>query len=336
MSHITLQPASWRWKALDTPSDPRADLALSSWTPCSQFPTEIHLEHLRAGLIPHPYKGRNEHEIQWISEKSWLFSAVVEVQPGELEGRKAAELVFEGLDTFVTVWWNGEVVLEGSNHFMKYKVTLGRASRGGGGAKPSRQIPLDVAKIKAKNELLLLFKPPWPVAKALEAEHGKASLKLHPFPTGPLTPRTQLVGGSCNLGDPARLYIRKAQYHARWDWGPEIMCMGPDRPVHLHMYKRRLGEVWTKAIVSEHLQSSLEVDIGAIGGEATVRCSLRSMEGETVREETVQPGKACVKWDLADKVDLWWPNGQGPATRYRVDAELLSEVSSAYPALYMR
>ncbi len=120
MSHITLQPTSWRWNSLS--SDPLSDLSLSSWQPCSQFPTEIHLEHLRAGLIPHPYKGRHEHDVQWISEKDWLFAANVDVSGEQLKGMVNAEIEFEGLDTFVTVWWNGKVILEGNNHFMNYKV----------------------------------------------------------------------------------------------------------------------------------------------------------------------------------------------------------------------
>jgi beta-mannosidase len=119
MSHITLKPTSWRWKCLS--SDPLSELSQSdSWQPCSQFPTEIHLEHMRAGLIPHPYKGRNEHQVQWISEKDWLFAADVNVN--EVKELTNVEIEFEGLDTFVTVYWNGMVILEGNNHFMKYKV----------------------------------------------------------------------------------------------------------------------------------------------------------------------------------------------------------------------
>lgn len=75
---------------------------------------------MRAGLIPHPYKGRNEHQVQWISEKDWLFAADVDVN--EVKKLTNVEIEFEGLDTFVTVYWNGMVILEGNNHFMKYKV----------------------------------------------------------------------------------------------------------------------------------------------------------------------------------------------------------------------
>jgi beta-mannosidase len=126
MSHATITPTAWRWSGIDlnnTP-DPVSTLSLSSgWLPCSQFPTEIHLEHLRANLIPHPYKGRNEHDVQWISERDWLFAADVEVDQAKLNDAKLADLEFQGLDTFVTVWWNGKIILKGDNHFMTYKVS---------------------------------------------------------------------------------------------------------------------------------------------------------------------------------------------------------------------
>ena len=52
-----------------------------------------------------------------------------------------------------------------------------------------------------KNTLLLHFKSALVEAHALEAKYGRVR------------------AGSCNLGDPSRVYVRKAQFGWRWDWG---------------------------------------------------------------------------------------------------------------------
>jgi len=62
------------------------------------------------------------------------------------------------------------------------------------------QIVVDKAHLKSSNTLLLHFKSAKLYAKALEEKYGRVR------------------AGSSNLGDPSRVYVRKAQYHWRWDW----------------------------------------------------------------------------------------------------------------------
>ena len=73
--------------------------------------------------------------------------------------------------------------------------------------------------------------------------------------------------------------IRKSQYHFRWDWGPELQCMGPDRPIHLHLYSSRIKDVQTCARVDEQLKKSLKVEIETEGREKAVRVELSSLDG---------------------------------------------------------
>lgn len=128
MEHLAIKPVNWEYRLhadsrpqLDEFLDSDSQSALLEWTPCSQFPTEIHLELMRAGIIPHPYKKRNEHQVQWVGKQSWEFRANIEV-PTQAAGRQIAELEFEGLDTFVTVYLNGKEILTGDNHFLSHKV----------------------------------------------------------------------------------------------------------------------------------------------------------------------------------------------------------------------
>lgn len=129
MDHLAIRPVNWEYRLhadshpqLDETLDVKMQSALYDWKRCSQFPTEIHLELIRAGIIPHPYKKRNEHQVQWVGKQSWEFRASIEVPPTRSAGRQIAELEFEGLDTFVAAYLNGKEVLAGSNHFLPYKV----------------------------------------------------------------------------------------------------------------------------------------------------------------------------------------------------------------------
>ena len=121
--------------------------------------------------------------------------------------------------------------------------------------------------------------------------------------------------------------IRKSQYHFRWDWGPELLCMGPDRAVHLRMWKSRLKEVRTIAKVDEALRTVLRVKMDVEGGKGCSRRVVVCGEDEKVVKEW-QTGEDVVEEDLSGKVELWWPVGQGRQTRYTVKVELLDDVSS--------
>ncbi|CAM1510746.1 Fc.00g082590.m01.CDS01 [Cosmosporella sp. VM-42] len=70
----------------------------------------IHLDLLAAKLIPDPFIGRNEEELQWIHSKIWVYTTKFEASPvGENE---RVDLVLEGLDTFAIVKFNGNQILK--------------------------------------------------------------------------------------------------------------------------------------------------------------------------------------------------------------------------------
>lgn len=77
--HTVTLDSSWSWKQrnesvtsvhdeLDAPSiasseDTKTEVT-AAWRPAQTYPTEIHVELLKADLIPDPYIGFNEHAIQ--------------------------------------------------------------------------------------------------------------------------------------------------------------------------------------------------------------------------------------------------------------------------------
>jgi beta-mannosidase len=123
-SHIRVEPVGWQYKQREADERPLSEeMVCPGWSACSQFPTEIHLELMKAKKIPHPYKGRNEHDVQWVSKQHWLFRSEIHVSASDLQSRNHVELEFEGLDTFATVYLNGDQILESDNHFLPHHVS---------------------------------------------------------------------------------------------------------------------------------------------------------------------------------------------------------------------
>ena len=122
----------------------------------------------------------------------------------ELESGERADLCFDGLDTFAKVWLNGELILESENMFVPRRVAAAAKLREG------------------SNELRILFSSALLRGQGIEAELGKRHLWN---------------------GDSSRLYVRKAQYHYGWDWGPVLMTAGLWRGVRLEVYRSRIDDL---------------------------------------------------------------------------------------------
>lgn len=59
--------------------------------------------------------------MQWIGEKDWLYKCCFELNESELSINKNAELVFEGLDTFATVYLNDRKIFSSDNMFISHR-----------------------------------------------------------------------------------------------------------------------------------------------------------------------------------------------------------------------
>ena len=103
---------NWEWKAKShqTPDLVALSEDTSEWSPTS-VPTEIFKDLLEAGRIPDHRFDLNEREVQWVGETDWLYRTKFQFDRPLQKDEKAA-LVFEGLDTFATVYLNGKLILE--------------------------------------------------------------------------------------------------------------------------------------------------------------------------------------------------------------------------------
>ena len=105
-------------------------------------------------------------------------------------------IVFEGLDTFATIWVNGVEVGTTSNMFLEHRIDIGA-----------------VLRAAPENEVIVRFAPP-------ASRVADKQMETWPIIADPIT-------------ESKRNFIRKAQFGWGWDWGPRLPTVGIWRPVRI-------------------------------------------------------------------------------------------------------
>lgn len=157
----------------------QADSETSKFLPVAQFPTNVHLDLVANNIIPDPFIGKNENDVQWIGEATWLYKTTFSspnVTTASGSGVKTV-LAFDGLDTYATVVLNGHEILKTESMFIPARVDVTAHLNNG-----------------AENQLEILFESAYLKGWELVEKH----------------PHHQW---GCWNGDNSRLAVRKAQYH---------------------------------------------------------------------------------------------------------------------------
>lgn len=262
--------------------------------------------------IPDPYVDLNERAVQWVGEKNWVYRVSFPTPSQSPKAPYTTDLVFEGLDTFATVFLNGTEILKTDNMFVTYRANVTKYLK----------------EASQDNLLEIVFDSALIRGRELVEEHGHE----HNF----LVRQTEA----------GRLPTRKAQYNWGWDWGPILMTAGPWKPVFLEQYEARVADVWIQNEVSPSLAECsgtifAEVD-GELGSDDKILLSL-SKDGKSVYEQEISvgsdSGKALEKPFKLSDPDLWYPLGYGPQARYRLNAKLVRggrDLSSLYKMIGFR
>jgi beta-mannosidase len=118
------------------------------WHP-ARVPGCVHLDLMAAGLIPDPFYRDNEVKVQWVENENWEYRKEFKI-PVQILNKPRVELVAQGLDTFATIFLNGQKIAETDNMFRSYRFD----------AKPFLKT--------GKNEILIRFDSPVQRAKVME------------------------------------------------------------------------------------------------------------------------------------------------------------------------
>lgn len=275
---------NWTFKACDE----------QDWLP-AKVPGCVHTDLLHNGLIPDPFYGTNEHDLQWIDKKDWEYEATFEVSD-ELLKASHLELVFDGLDTYADVYVNEKAVLSADNMFRSWRIEI-----------------KDII-VRGSNKIRIVFRSP------IQEDLPKLEKLGYALPAS--NDQSELGG----LGEKrVSIFARKAPYHYGWDWGPRFVTSGIWREARIETWSE--VEIRDIFIHQEHVTAS----VAQITAVVTVE-SDDSMDGTLVISAAGQEWESEVQLacgmntvELALEIKeprLWWCRGLGDPNLYEFHAEL--------------
>lgn len=251
--------------------------------------------------IPDPFVDLNERAVQWIGEKNWVYRLEF-VAPTTYNATTVSELLFEGLDTFATVFFNGHQIIKTENMFVSYRANVSQYVKPG-----------------ENNRLEILFDSALLRGRELVKEHSHE----HEF--------------FVRQTEAGRVPVRKAQYNWGWDWGPILMTAGPWKPVFFEQYTTRLSDVWAQNTVSQDLKTCTGTIFAKVAGNISsddkVQMSLELNNTIVLQGDAqVENGTAKLPFTL-ENPKLWYPLHYGPQTRYTLTARVVGSGGKALNAL---
>ncbi|QLG48099.1 beta-mannosidase [Natrinema halophilum] len=260
----------------------------------ASVPGGVYTDLRNADEIPDPYDADNELDLQWIGESDWVYRRSVILDDAFLD-EDCIRLQCAGLDTVATIRINGEIVGEVANMHRKYEFDVSDALMPG------------------KNQVEITFHSP--------VKYSTRYSESHDYPVPTLRyPNDQ----------PGRNFIRKAQCHYGWDWGPCLPTVGIWRDIELLAYSEARIE-YTKTR-QDHRSDGVGLDV-TVGIDAPTDGKLvlaAEVADVTVREViSVAEGdnEVTVRLDVFDP-DLWWPNGYGDQPLYDLTVIVDTETES--------
>jgi beta-mannosidase len=260
-------------------------------TATMQVPGDVHSALIAAGLIPDPYAGRNERDVQWVAEKDWAIERTFDVVPEMLES--AWYLDIGSIDTVASVYVNGVLVLQTDNCFRRYRPDVTETLRAG------------------ENAVKVVIHSSIAAGAARQAEQPF----FIPWSTG-------------NCPIPNGNMLRKPQCHFGWDWNIALAPLGIYGEFSLRRLEiARVEHVTTRQFhhgdgsVDLYVTATFHADEPGILpvhfalGEERVRLDIGIGAGETQLTHMFR----------LERPSLWWPAGHGEQAIYVVRVETPAE-----------
>jgi beta-mannosidase len=245
----------------------------------------IHTDLRRHELIPDPFWGSNELELQWIEERNWKYRCEFRVDD-ELLAHEHLDLVAEGLDTFATLRLNGREIGRTDNMFQAHRFAVKDLVRTGG--------------------------------NLLEIEFGSPMTEIRRRMTPDHLPEWNDPVGGCST-------VRKEQCSFGWDWGPRFATCGVYRPIRLEGWTAarfdyvRIRQVHRDGVVDLDLTAALAGRAEVRGTVLMDGETVAEFEADGGR-----PALRKLRTRIR-KPRLWWPNGHGDQPLYTVKLELVRD-----------
>lgn len=262
-------------------------------------PGTVHTDLMANGMIPDPFIGENEREVQWVDKEDWVYETVFTPDSAVLAGKRV-ELVFEGLDTYADVYLNDSLIIRADNMFRTWEQPVERLLKPG------------------DNKLRVYFHSP------VKVDMPKFDALTFQYDAG----NDQAQNGGL-IDKRLSVFARKAGYHYGWDWGPRLVTSGIWRPAYLRSWSdARISDLFIRTLSASakkaELQAVVEVisDLSDAPAEIVLtdeRSGRRLASVKTVLKKGVN---TLVLPFTVKNPELWWCNGMGDAKLYDFKADL--------------
>lgn len=227
------------WQVREAPAAHIAPHNHLPWLP-AQVPGHVHLDLMRAGVIPDPFVRLHERDVAWVDDTDWTYETTFHVDD---PAPANAYLIFHGLDTVAEVALNGEPLGRTDNMYIPHEFSVN-----------DRLKPGD-------NHLQITFRS----ARRI----GQERVEAWNAGGNPTMPRHW-------DGWDVRSFVRKAQYMYGWDWGPVLHSCGLWRPVELVIVPVARLQDWKYGVEFHDGQAKVmfQVDVERAPGQEETPLSL--------------------------------------------------------------
>ncbi len=269
-----------------------------SWRP-AEVPGTVHTDLLELGDIQNPHFRLNDQEMQWVGETDWEYRKSFTATQ-ELLDQESIELCFDGLDTYATVFFNGDTVLSAKNMHRRWRIDIKRLIRRG------------------NNELIVHFK------NVFDTDMPK--YEAAPY-------RLMSYDNNDQADIKLNMYARKAGFTYGWDWGPRLITSGIWRPVFLDAWTGpRISSTRIDLNTLTQDVAEIEVVLDVTSGVATHAELTVTIDktGKTQRfSQTLAKGEQQLRLPLTiDNPELWWTHDLGDQPLYTFDVVLKTNTST--------
>lgn len=248
-------------------------------------PGVVHTDLLNNKIIPDPWYGTNEKKIQWVENKNWVYKTSFKLTQGQINTSEI-NLVFEGLDTYATIFVNGKKIGEANNMFRAWQWQVKKWLKVG------------------ENTLKVVFYSP------IEKLRNRVENAKFTLPASSETVDFRVSP-----------YVRKAPYHFGWDWGPRYVTCGVWRPVYLEFVeKAKIEDLQVYQTVLTSKQATIKAQLNL---HIAQKGKYEIVIGGKVLEAHLSVGDTTFIQTLKiNHPKLWWPNGWGEPNLYKITASI--------------
>ncbi len=268
----------------------------------ADVPGTVHTDLLYNKLINDPFYRLNEHNLQWIDKVDWEYTTDFNLT-NKMNSADKLLLVFEGLDTYATVFLNNKLIYTGTNMFVGSTIELN----------PDSLLP--------ENNLHIVFKSP--ITEGIE-RLTKYSIAL------PGDNDQSALGGLENTK--VSMFTRKAGYHYGWDWGPRLVTSGIWRNVYIKTCnKATINDLHIDQISINQQEAKLNA-IAEVSNFTNEAFSLNIYVNDVLvankpAAHLKTTGEINYQFKITNPI-LWWPNGHGNQHLYTIRAEIVGNTGN--------